>query len=52
MTIAWGPPPTKKNFKAIISLPIIGQNGRAHLSYDSNFRDHVFVDRGGIQSDL
>ena len=52
MTIAGGPPPTKQNFKAIISLPIIGQNGRAHLSYDSNFRDHVFVDRGGIQSDL
>ncbi|KAG5027868.1 hypothetical protein JHK87_011382 [Glycine soja] len=52
MTIAGGPPPTKQNFKAIISLPIIGQNLRARLSYDSDFRDHVFVDRGGIQSDL
>ncbi|KAG4933000.1 hypothetical protein JHK87_047002 [Glycine soja] len=52
MTIAGGPPPTRQNFKAIISLPIIGQNLRARLSYDSDFRDHVFVDRGGIQSDL
>ncbi|RZC10467.1 hypothetical protein D0Y65_010975 [Glycine soja] len=47
-----GSSPTKQNFKAIISLPIIGQNLRARLSYDSDFRDHVFVDRGGIQSDL
>ncbi|TKY54954.1 NIPA protein [Spatholobus suberectus] len=52
MTIAGGPPPTKQNFKAIISLPVIGQNLRARLSYDSEFRDLVFVDRGGIQSDL
>lgn len=52
MTIAGGPPPTKQNFKAIISLPLIGQNLRARLSYDSEFRDLVFVDRSGIQSDL
>lgn len=51
MTIAGGPPPTKQNFKAIISLPVIGQNLRARFSYDSGFRDHVFVDGGGIQSD-
>ncbi|XP_027330209.1 uncharacterized protein LOC113846312 [Abrus precatorius] len=52
MTIAGGPPPTKQNFKAIISLPVIGHNLRARLSYDLNFRDHLFVDRGGILSDL
>lgn len=52
MTIAGGPPPTKQNFKATISLPLIGQNLRARLFYDSEFRDLVFVDRGGIQSDL
>lgn len=51
MTIAGGPPPTKQNFKAIISLPIIGQNLRARLSYDYDIRDHFFVDRGGGQSD-
>ncbi|XP_057723098.1 uncharacterized protein LOC130937911 [Arachis stenosperma] len=51
MTIAGGPPPTKQNFKAIISLPVIGQNLRARLSYDSDFRDHVFVDGDGMQSD-
>ncbi|MED6192261.1 hypothetical protein PIB30_008466 [Stylosanthes scabra] len=50
MTIAGGPPPTKQNFKAIISLPVIGHNLRARLSYDSDFRDHVFVG-DGIQSD-
>ncbi|KAJ1392331.1 Zinc finger, C3HC-like [Sesbania bispinosa] len=51
MTIAGGPPPTKQNFKAIISLPVIGQNLRARLSYDSDFRDHVFVDGGDIRLD-
>ncbi|GAU39112.1 hypothetical protein TSUD_320870, partial [Trifolium subterraneum] len=50
MTIAGGPPPTKQNFKAIISLPVIGQNLRARLSYDYDIRDHFFVDRGGSQS--
>ncbi|ESW27156.1 hypothetical protein PHAVU_003G178600 [Phaseolus vulgaris] len=52
MTIAGGPPPTKQNFKAIISLPVIGQNLRARLSYDSNFRDHAFVNKGGNESNL
>ncbi|KAK7292118.1 hypothetical protein RIF29_07829 [Crotalaria pallida] len=41
MTIAGGPPPTKQNFKALISLPVIGQNLRARFSYDSGVRDHV-----------
>ncbi|XP_047165762.1 uncharacterized protein LOC124834967 [Vigna umbellata] len=52
MTIAGGPPPTKQNFKAIISLPVIGQNLWARLSYDSNFRDHAFVNKGGDESNL
>ncbi|XP_020226540.1 uncharacterized protein LOC109808107 [Cajanus cajan] len=52
MTIAGGPPPTKQNFKAIISMPIVGQNLRARLSYESEFRDLVSVDRCGIQTDL
>ncbi|XP_004508585.1 uncharacterized protein [Cicer arietinum] len=51
MTIAGGPPPTKQTFRAIISLPVIGQNLRARLSYDYDIRDHVFVNRGGIQSE-
>ncbi|KAF9667633.1 hypothetical protein SADUNF_Sadunf15G0043900 [Salix dunnii] len=38
-TIAGGPPPTKQNFKATISLPVIGRNLRARFSYDSDFRD-------------
>ncbi|XP_061364665.1 uncharacterized protein LOC133308089 [Gastrolobium bilobum] len=50
MTIAGGPPPTEQNFKAIISFPVIGQNLRARLSYDSDFGDHAFVDEDGIQS--
>ncbi|KAL9326299.1 hypothetical protein ACSQ67_006944 [Phaseolus vulgaris] len=52
MTIAGGPPPTKQNFKAIISLPVIGQNLRARLSYDSNFRDQALVNKGGNESNL
>jgi hypothetical protein len=50
MTIAGGPPPTKQNFKAIISLPVIGQNLRARLSYDYDIRDHFFVYGGSSQS--
>lgn len=50
MTIAGGPPPTKQNFKATISFPVIGQNLRARLSSDSNFRDHASADGDGIQS--
>ncbi|KAL9375092.1 hypothetical protein Peur_031971 [Populus x canadensis] len=40
-TIAGGPPPTKQNFKATISLPVIGRNLRARFSYDSDFRDRT-----------
>ncbi|CAN1266987.1 Zinc finger C3HC-type protein 1 [Linum perenne] len=38
-TIAGGPPPTKQNFKATISVPVIGRNLRARLSDDINFGD-------------
>ncbi|KAI9117377.1 hypothetical protein K1719_011543 [Acacia pycnantha] len=51
MTIAGGPSPAKQNFKATISLPVIGQNLRARFSLDSDFRDHAFVDGVTIQSD-
>ncbi|KAI9384403.1 hypothetical protein POPTR_012G058550v4 [Populus trichocarpa] len=42
VTIVGGPLPTKQNFKATISLPVIGQNLRARLSYDSDFRDRIW----------
>ncbi|KAF7806320.1 NIPA-like protein [Senna tora] len=51
MTIAGGPPPTKQNFKATISFPVIGQNLRARLSYDSDFRDQACVDGDSIEPD-
>lgn len=43
LTIAGGPSPTKQNFKATISLPIVGRNLRARFSSDPNFRDHMRV---------
>ncbi|KAF3437310.1 hypothetical protein FNV43_RR20063 [Rhamnella rubrinervis] len=46
LTIAGGPPPTKQNFKATISLPVIGRNLRARFSNDSEFRDFIFFDQG------
>ncbi|KAK7265035.1 hypothetical protein RJT34_32651 [Clitoria ternatea] len=52
MTIAGGPPPTKQSFKAIISLPVVGWNLRARLSYDPDIKDHDSVDGGGVQLDL
>ncbi|OMO94444.1 Zinc finger, C3HC-like protein [Corchorus capsularis] len=41
LTIAGGPPPTRQNFKATISLPVIGQSLRARLSYHPEFRDRI-----------
>ncbi|CAK9147844.1 unnamed protein product [Ilex paraguariensis] len=41
LTIAGGPPPTKQNFRATISLPVIGQVLRARLSTDSDSLDHL-----------
>ncbi|XP_059661638.1 uncharacterized protein LOC132307790 [Cornus florida] len=43
LTIAGGPPPTKQNFRAMISLPVIGRNLRARISSGSDFRDHLCV---------
>lgn len=34
LTIAGGPPPKQQNFRAKISLPIIGRNVRAQFSYE------------------
>ncbi|KAF3437315.1 hypothetical protein FNV43_RR20068 [Rhamnella rubrinervis] len=45
LTIAGVHPPTKQNFKATISLPVIGQNLRARFSNDSKFRDRIFFDK-------
>ncbi|XP_031287946.1 uncharacterized protein LOC116146669 isoform X2 [Pistacia vera] len=42
LTIAGGPPPTKQNFKATISLPLIGRTLRAKFSNDSNFSDSIY----------
>ncbi|KAA8549719.1 hypothetical protein F0562_001263 [Nyssa sinensis] len=43
LTIAGGPPPTKQNFRAKISSPVIGWNLRARISSDSDFRDRPYV---------
>ncbi|XP_050377490.1 uncharacterized protein LOC126794757 [Argentina anserina] len=50
MTIAGGPTPTKQNFKAKISLPVIGQNLRAQFSYNSEFRECLLVNQEDMQS--
>uniref|UniRef100_A0A1J3JWS8 Nuclear-interacting partner of ALK n=1 Tax=Noccaea caerulescens TaxID=107243 RepID=A0A1J3JWS8_NOCCA len=39
-TIAGGPPATKQNFKATISVPIIGRNLRSRFASYSRDRDH------------
>ncbi|XP_013655570.2 uncharacterized protein LOC106360506 isoform X1 [Brassica napus] len=39
-TIAGGPPATKQNFKATISLPIVGRNLRSRFASYSRDRDH------------
>ncbi|GMH21881.1 hypothetical protein Nepgr_023724 [Nepenthes gracilis] len=41
LTIAGGPPPTKQNFRAKISFPIIGRSLRARLSLESMERRNV-----------
>ncbi|EOA39957.1 hypothetical protein CARUB_v10008645mg [Capsella rubella] len=46
-TIAGGPPATKQNFKATISLPIIGRNLRSRFA--SYSRDHDHGDVSSIQ---
>ncbi|KAM7278896.1 hypothetical protein ACFE04_006030 [Oxalis oulophora] len=46
-TIAGGPPPAKHNFKATISLPVIGQNLRAKFLSDFglNSTEHITLKR-------
>lgn len=41
LTIAGGPLPAKQNFKAIISLPVIGHALRARFCNDAAFCDHL-----------
>ncbi|XP_021905542.1 uncharacterized protein LOC110820401 [Carica papaya] len=41
LTIAGGPPATKQNFKAMISLPVVGRSLRARFSHDAEFGDHI-----------
>ncbi|KAI8541201.1 hypothetical protein RHMOL_Rhmol08G0043700 [Rhododendron molle] len=41
LTIAGGPPPAKQNFRATISLPVIGRNLRSRISSDPDFRDRL-----------
>lgn len=40
LTIAGGPPPTKQNFRAKISLPVVGRNLRARFFSDSEYSKH------------
>lgn len=51
LTIAGGPPPTKQNFKATISLPVVGHNLRARFSFDSEFNGWVNSYGGETQSE-
>lgn len=50
LTIAGGPTPTKQNFKAKISLPVIGRNLRAQFSCNSEFRDSLSISQEDMQS--
>uniref|UniRef100_A0A2P2KTH8 C3HC-type domain-containing protein n=1 Tax=Rhizophora mucronata TaxID=61149 RepID=A0A2P2KTH8_RHIMU len=42
LTIAGGPPPTKQNFRATISFPVIGRSLRARFSHDLEFKVHTY----------
>ncbi|KAI4319188.1 hypothetical protein MLD38_032818 [Melastoma candidum] len=46
LSIAGGPLPTNQNFKATISLPVIGRSIRARLSSDSNYRNSLGITDG------
>ncbi|XP_030474648.2 uncharacterized protein LOC115692037 isoform X1 [Syzygium oleosum] len=52
LSIAGGPPPTQQNFKATISLPIIGRSIIARLSSDSDLRGRLYSVRAENQSHL
>ncbi|XVF08430.1 hypothetical protein REPUB_Repub07fG0003000 [Reevesia pubescens] len=49
LTIAGGPLPAQQNFKATISLPVIGQSLRARLSCHPEFRDQIHNNQEDIQ---
>ncbi|KAL1209201.1 hypothetical protein V5N11_015953 [Cardamine amara subsp. amara] len=51
-TIAGGPPATKQNFKATISLPIIGRNLRSRFASYSRDRDDGTVDSDQAMNDI
>ncbi|XVF49332.1 hypothetical protein PTKIN_Ptkin04bG0002900 [Pterospermum kingtungense] len=51
LTIAGGPPATQQNFKATISLPVIGRSLRARLSYHPEFRDQMHNNQGDYVSE-
>ncbi|KAK8512020.1 hypothetical protein V6N13_073859 [Hibiscus sabdariffa] len=42
LTIAGGPPPARQNFKARISLPVIGQSLSARFLHHPEFRDQIY----------
>ncbi|KAF8005792.1 hypothetical protein BT93_K0161 [Corymbia citriodora subsp. variegata] len=52
LSIAGGPPPTQQNFKATISLPIIGRSIIARLSSDSDLRSRLYSVQTENQSQL
>ena len=52
LTIAGGPPATRQNFKATISLPVIGQSLRARLSYYPEFRDLIHNNQEDSQAEF
>ncbi|XP_031372217.1 uncharacterized protein LOC116187574 isoform X1 [Punica granatum] len=52
LTIAGGPPPTQQNFKATISLPVIGRSIRARFSSDPDLRNRLLINQEDNQSEL
>ncbi|KAL4325681.1 hypothetical protein GQ457_11G031520 [Hibiscus cannabinus] len=42
LTIAGGPPPARQNFKARISLPVIGQSLSARFLHHPEFKDQIY----------
>ncbi|KAF8389816.1 hypothetical protein HHK36_024335 [Tetracentron sinense] len=51
LTIAGGPPPTKQNFRATVSLPIISRHLRVGFSSDSDNRNRMFNNMSCVNSE-
>lgn len=49
LTIAGGPPPTEQNFRATISIPVIGQNLRAWFTSEHDVRDRSCVNKENLE---